>query len=144
MVDRALLFEAKAFLCWEKFPNLAIQLIPLSAAVAFFYPPTRDRLTIQLFYEPDATDYSRPLFLLFHEAGHLLQWLEMAASDREQEFMQQMELDKGEPKVQFETDAWQKGEALLCQFVAQKRLTEVDLRKEYIEFSKICISSYQL
>lgn len=144
MVDRVTLFDAKAFLCWDKFRQLAIKLIPIDEAVAFFYPPTRDMLTIHLFYELDTTDFSRPLFLLFHEAGHLLQWQEMAAEGREQEFMRWMELDKGEAKVHFEQDAWQRGASLLYEFVAQKQLNSYDLPEAYKEFSKICLSSYKL
>ncbi|MDZ7342052.1 MAG: hypothetical protein ONB27_11910 [candidate division KSB1 bacterium] len=131
-------------MCWDKFPQLAIQLIPVADAVAFFYPPAQTALTIHVFYEPDLTDFSRPLFLLFHEAGHLVQWLEMAAAGRDQEFKQQMELDKGEPKVQFERDAWQNGESLLSEFVAKKHLNHYDLQQGYKEFAKICLSSYKL
>ncbi len=117
MIDRSLLFEAKAFLCWEKFDQLSIKLIPIKDPVAFFYPPTKEIATIHLFYRDDTADFSPSICLLFHEAGHFQQWQRLSGSGKEDEFWYGLNLDKGNEKISFEAEAWELGRQLLHEFV---------------------------
>ncbi len=101
MIPKSLLDAAKAFLCWDVFPDLAIQLVALQNAVAYYYPPGGGLQSIVLFYDPAQRDFSEPLFLLFHEAGHACQWRQMQAGGRGGLFARLMTLDAGPEKVCF-------------------------------------------
>ena len=68
--EKSVLFNAKAFLCWDLFPRLVIQLIPIQKAVGYFYPAGDDRPTLFLFYQEKTDNFLEPGCLLFHEAGH--------------------------------------------------------------------------
>ncbi len=143
MINQAILFEAKAFLCWEKFPKLSIKLIPINEATAFFYPPTKDIWTINLFYEKNSRDFSQALCLLFHEAGHLIQWLHLSAENRTDEFWNSIHRDKGDQKIQFEQEAWNYGQKLLTEF-----LTKINMEKNifypiYKSYAKQSLLSYK-
>lgn len=138
MINQSVLFEAKAFLCWDKFPNLSIKLIPIEEAIAFFYPPTKDVSTINLFYEKDTKDFSHILCLLFHEAGHFRQWQYLSDQNRIERFWRGINLDKGEQKIQFEREAWKFGEELLEEFLIKINLDKnilIDVYKSYAEQS---------
>lgn len=124
MISQSILFEAKAFLCWEKFPDLSIKFMSIEEAIAFFYPPAKNVMTINLFYKKNTKDYSLALCLLFHEAGHLQQWRILTAQNRADEFERCTNLDKGEQKIQFEREAWQLGGELLNEF-----LTKINIDK---------------
>ncbi len=142
MVEQSILFEAKAFLCWDKFPQLAIKLIPVQDEVAFFYPPSKEVSTINLFYNPGKKDLSRPLFLLFHEAGHFVQWQNYSFKNMEKEFVHHINLDRGKQKADFEREAWDIARKLILEFLKKLKLMSDELEQHFDLFSKTCISSY--
>jgi hypothetical protein len=37
MIQKSILDGAKAFLCWDEFPDMAIQLVALQNAVGYYY-----------------------------------------------------------------------------------------------------------
>lgn len=142
MISQALLFEAKAFLCWDKFPNLSIKLIPIEEVIAFFYPPTKEVLTINLFYKKDTHDFSRATCLLFHEAGHFNQWQYLFAQDRTEQFWDFINLDKGEAKIAFEQDAWDLGGELLSEFLAKINMDQNILMNVYKSYAAQSLLTY--
>lgn len=138
MISQSILFEAKAFLCWNKFPKLSIKLIPIDEAIAFFYPPAKDILTINLFYEKHTRDFSYALCLLFHEAGHVMQWQNLSAQNRTDEFWCSINRDKGDQKIRFEREAWNYGKELLSEFMAKISMDQnilINVYKSYAEQS---------
>jgi len=143
MVDQSMLFQAKAFLCWDKFSELSIKLIPIDKSVAFFHPPATEVATINLFYEQDNVDFTREICLLFHEAGHLKQWQKFESQHREQEFWRLLDLDKGDEKVQFERDAWDFGAILLNEFVQENNLVLSQIMAQYQAFAEASIETYK-
>lgn len=143
MIDQSILFLAKAFLGWDKFPRLAIKLIPIEEAVAFFYPPESDVSTIHVFYERNGRDFSIALFLLFHEAGHLSQWQNFSTQNKQQDYWQLIELDKGEAKVVFEGEAWANGKILLEEFIEKNNLQSRQLIDRYHDYSEQCLMTYK-
>lgn len=142
MVGKSILFEAKAFLCWDKFPQLAIKLVPIQDEVAFFYPPSRDASSVVLFYNPKNKDFSRPLFLLFHEAGHFQQWQNYESKGNENAFMRNINLDRGKQKADFEREAWDIGRSLILEFLEKIKLPNERLLEKLELFAEECISSY--
>ncbi len=143
MVNQSVLFEAKAFLCWEKFPNLSIKLIAIEEAIAFFYPPTKDLSTINFFYDKNTEDFSRALCLLFHEAGHVKQWLKLSDRGSKRKFWDCLNLDKGEIKIEFEQEAWQLGEELLGEFLLKINIDKNILIKVYKRYAEQSLVTYQ-
>ena len=144
MISQSILFEAKAFLCWDKFPNLSIKLIPIDKAIAFFYPSAKDIMTINLFYEKKTKDYSLALCLLFHEAGHLEQWQILSAQNRADEFWNNINRDKGEQKIQFEQQAWEMGEGLLQEFLTKNNMDQTILIDAYKSYAEQSLLTYKL
>ena len=143
MISQTVLFEAKAFLCWEKFPNLTIKLIPIDEAIAFFYPPTPDLLTINLFYEKNSPDFSRALCLLFHEAGHVIQWQNFSDHNQTEQFWNNIQQDRGEKKVQFESQAWNWGEQLLAEFLTKINMDQTNLINVYKSYAEQSLLTYK-
>ncbi len=143
MISQSVLFDAKAFLCWEKFPNLSIKLIPIEAAIAFFYPPTKDISSIKLFYQKNTKDFSQALCLLFHEAGHFKQWQNLSDQGNEEEFWERMNLDKSERKVDFERDAWRIGQELLSEFLAKIDVDKNILINVYKLYAAQSLTTYK-
>ena len=143
MINQSVLFEAKAFLCWDKFTNLSIKLIPIDKAVAFFYPPTKDVSTINLFYEKDTKDLTHVVCVLFHEAGHLRQWQNFSKQDREGEFWKCINLDKGKNKIQFEYEAWKFGEELLGEFLVKINMDQNILINIYKSYAEQSLETYK-
>ena len=141
MISKALLDAAKAFLCWDVFPDLAIQLVALQNAVAYYYPPGGGLQSIVLFYDPVQRDFSEPLFLLFHEAGHACQWRRMQTGNRQGLFARLMTLDAGPEKVFFEAEAWRLGEELFRRFVEKKDLG-LELAERIAAYGRRCAESY--
>jgi len=125
----SVLFAAKSFLCWEKFHDLSVKLIPVQNFTAFYYPPDNHLHTIVIFYNPDAGDISQALFLLFHEAGHARQWHRMRERDESPGFTYYLNLDKGQEKIDFENEAWSMGRELMAEFIARQNLSEKLLLK---------------
>ena len=142
MINQSVLFEAKAFLCWEKFPDLSIKLIPIEKAIAFFYPPAKDNMTICLFYKKNTKDYSPALCLLFHEAGHLRQWQNLSIQNRSDEFERWTNLDKGDKKIQFEREAWKLGGELLNEFLTGINMNQNSLSDYYKSYAEQSLLTY--
>jgi hypothetical protein len=143
MISQSVLFEAKAFLCWDKFPNLSIKLIPIDKAIAFFYPPAKDVMTINLFYDKNTKDYSLALCLLFHEVGHLEQWRILSAQNRADEFWQSINQDRGRQKVKFEREAWNIGEELLTEFLTKINMDQTILIDVYNNYAGQSLLTYR-
>lgn len=118
MISKATLDKAKAFLCWDRFPDLSIQLVAMQEAVAYFYPPT-NRSTIIVYYNRGSKDFALPLFFLFHEAGHYIQYIDM---DNPEQFDRMMNLQHGREKQSFEKTAWLQGRKLLNEFIEKENL----------------------
>ena len=133
--------DAKAFLCWDIFPNLSVQLIDVSSAIGYFLPPTNDRPTIVIFYRAGNPDFSRALYTLFHEAGHCLQYEEWERTDRVSEFQKVMDMGTGAIKTAFEREAWDWGRDMLKDFLKKKALEE-DILENYDSFATKCLESY--
>jgi len=143
VISQAILFEAKAFLCWDKFPTLSIKLIPIDKAIAFFYPPAKDIMTINLFYEMNTKDYSSALCLLFHEAGHLRQWQHLSNQNRADEFDHCINLDRGDQKIEFEREAWQLGGELLNEFLTKININLNNLNDYYKSYAEQSLLTYR-
>ena len=142
MVDASVLRAAKAFLCWDMFDDLGVQLVPLRHPVAYFYPRHNPQHAIVLFYTESARDMSEALFLLFHEAGHVRQWLQLHQDGQDHRFAQLLNLDKGAAKYGFEQEAWTLGRALLEEFLRAKEL-ETGLLDAYDQYGRRCLESYK-
>ncbi|HEX9972763.1 MAG TPA: hypothetical protein VGD14_11890 [bacterium] len=143
MIDKSTLFQAKAFLCWDKFPDLSIKLIPIEKSAAFFHPPAGDVATINLFYEKDNIDFTRDICLLFHEAGHLKQWKNFCSEHRELNFWQLLDLDKGDEKAKFEREAWDFGAIFLNEFAQENNLVFSQLIPQYKALAEESIKTYK-
>jgi hypothetical protein len=141
MISISILSEAKAFLSWEVFDNLSIQLVPLQSAVAYHYPPGNRNHSIVVFYDPEDRDLSKPVFYLFHEAGHAMQY-EHHSSEREF-FHSRMALDRGPERREFEQQAWDLGRHLFIRFLAKQNLEADVLLDRYDEFSQLCLDTYR-
>jgi hypothetical protein len=142
MIAKSLLDAAKAFLCWDMFPDFAIQLVALQNAAAYYYPPGGSLQSIVLFYDPAQPDFSEPLFLLFHEAGHACQWRQMQADSREGIFARRMALDTGPEKAAFEAEAWRLGEELFRRFRENRGLGP-ELAERLAAYGRRCTASYE-
>lgn len=140
-VSKATLDRAKAFLCWDVFPNLSVQLIELQSSVAYFFPPF-DRTTILVYYERGAADFSVPLFHLFHESGHCLQFEEMRKRGRESDFWKVVNTATGPSKTAFERQSWEEGKNLLEEFIHKNNLNG-SLLKAYDVYAEKSIQSYR-
>ena len=119
-----LLVKAKQYLCWERFPDLAIQLVRIDRPVGYWLPPGETH-TILVFYR-DA-DVEDGLFLLFHELGHYLCAMEGAVSE-------------GTERAG-EIWAWERGREELEDFIAREGL-DTGLLERYDRFAEISLRSY--
>ena len=140
MINKSILFHAKSFLCWDKFPELSIKLIPIQDSVGFFYPPQDNFSTIVLFYNAESKDFTEPLCLLFHEVGHYLQW-ELSGSI--EKFSKLIDLDKGKEKIAFEQQAWTRGEELFKEFLEKEKINKDILLEKYSELKDVSLATYQ-
>ena len=141
MVTKDHLDQAKAYLCWDVFPNLSIQLVEMKAAVSYYYPPS-DRSTIVVYYERGSDDFSLPLIFLFHEAGHHLQYLERKKTGEESTFWESNDIPTGPVKVEFEQESWNRGRMLFQTFIQTTGLEE-SLLKRYDSVASQSIESYR-
>ena len=141
VVGKSVLATAKAYLCWEVFGRLTIQLVPVQDAVAYYYPPNNESHSIVLFYQASLDDFSEPLFLLFHEAGHARQWSEIPVQKRESHFRKMINLDTGKDKTAFEEKAWEAGRELLSRFIEKEHLSK-NLLSRFDSYKEICLKSY--
>jgi hypothetical protein len=137
MISFDVLSKAKGFLCWDVFKDLAIQLVPLQNAVAYYYPPQNSSHSIVVFYQENINDFSESLFLLFHEAGHAIQ----NSLTNGKEFFDKMNLPNGKEKVDFEFEAWNEGRIIFNKFVKQENL-DSDFMRRFDEYGVKAIESY--
>lgn len=142
MISFQVLKEAKAFLCWEVCKDLGVQLVPMRPAVAYYYPPRNPRHAIVVFYNPGSRDLSEALFLLFHEAGHAMQWMRLSVEDKADYFHAMIDADKGVEKTAFEQEAWDRGREFLEKFVSAKCL-DPELVALYDLYGRACLLSYR-
>ncbi len=120
---------------------MAIQLIALQDAVGYYYPPENPLQTILLFYNPAAENFTEPLFLLFHEAGHSCQWRDMKEHEQEALFFRLLACDRGPEKAAFEDRAWDLGQELFKKFVETRGLN-ILLCEEFTKYGRRCVESY--
>ncbi len=141
MVSFSTLKSAKAFLCWDEIPDLSIQLVPVQKNTAWYYPPNNPFHSIVVYYDTDSSDLSNVLFFLFHEAGHVLQWLAYKKDDNLAEFNKMLAIDKGEHKVAFEANAWDLGKKLLERFLLIEKI-DLLLLSDYELFAENSKTTY--
>lgn len=141
MIKKTTLDQAKAFLCWDRFTDLTVQLVETTDSVSYFYPPS-SRSMIIVTYRKGASDFSRPLFRLFHETGHHLQFETLQKSGRETEFWEIVDTPTGLPKMAFEKNSWTIGKTVLEQFIRRHGLRN-SLLRESDEYAKLCIQTYR-
>ena len=143
MIPISLLNEAKAFLSWDIFDNLSIQLVPLQSAVAYHYPPDNRNHSIVVFYDSKSRDFSEPVFYLFHEAGHAMQFEHHSSNKQVSFFHSRLALDKGPERREFEQQAWDLGRHLFIRFLAKQDLDADKLLDHYDKFSRHCLDTYR-
>jgi hypothetical protein len=145
-VDRPLLDRAKAFLCWDTFPELSIQLVEMQEAVSFYYPPG-ERSSIVVYTRTGASDFAEPLFQLFHEAGHHIQYTEIDREETKTAFWDLINTPTGRSKVEFESTAWDNGRILFVKFISSagisSDLLEADLLEAYDDYAARSVHSYR-
>jgi len=142
MLDQSVLFQAKVFLCWDRFPDLEIKLIPIQTTVAFFYPPHIKFPIIHLYYQPGTNNLIEPLCFLFHEVGHYLQWEKKAKSGKQVEFFDLIDRDRGEEKIRFERQAWDYGSEYLNLFLEQGKIAKDQVIEKYENLKKVSLKTY--
>lgn len=142
MLSKHLLFEAKAYLCWDAFPQLSVQLIPIDRSVAYYYPPTPQHHNIVIFYNPKEADFAEALFLLFHESGHVRQWKRYQQRGEIQYFYECLNRSNGQQKQIFEQEAWRYAEELLHRFCREKALDEFYIVQRFQDYRARCVQSY--
>jgi hypothetical protein len=140
MVSKSILDRAKAFLCWDRFPDLCVQLVALEGAVSYFHPPSRLG-TILVYYDKKNKDFSAPLFLLFHETGHYVQYRKYREAGREKSFWEKVNTPTGDEKTSFEREGWALGRELFGQFVELQGLNP-SLTENYDRFAGEHTKSY--
>jgi len=138
MIPKSVLDAAKAYLCWDVLPDLTIQLVAISKASGFYYPPSSQSHTVVLFYSADTMDFAELLFLLFHEMGHVRQWQSL----RGPEFNRMLNKAKGLQRVDFERQAWHLGRSCFHDFIANQELSE-SLLNDFDRYSSLCLKSYK-
>ena len=142
MIDKSVLDAAKAFLCWEAFDGLSVQLVAVQNAVAYYYPPGNPCHAVVLFYLEESRDFSEPLFLLFHEAGHAKQWSEMQAQKKTDLFQRMISATEGREKLDFEKQAWEIGMRLFADFLRKEKLEPL-LFEHFDRYRAVCLQSYE-
>lgn len=140
-ITKTILDQAKAFLCWDIFRDLSIQLVEVQEVVSYYHPPL-DRSSIIVYYERGNKDFSFPLFLLFHEVGHYLQFHEMRENGREDDFQEMIDNPTGPANIKFEEESWSKGKRIFEKFIKIQNLDE-SLLKDYDRAAEESIRSYR-
>ncbi len=136
-----LLVQAKAFLCWECLPGLAVQLVEVQGPVSYFFAPQAERPAIVVFV-PRHSDGREALYLLFHEAGHYLHYLELVAQGHAGDYWRMVDCPSGEERQAFEREAWHRGRRLLAEFVQKYLPDHQELLVGYDECGRQKVASY--
>jgi len=142
MIDQSVLFQAKSFLCWDRFPELSIQLVPLQTAVGYFYPPRQDMASIVLFYDASKKDITEALCFLFHEVGHFLQWKSFSEKNKTEFFLRYLQLDKGKKKIEFETEAWDLGKNIFIEFINRTKILTEKILNDFEKLKQQSLRTY--
>jgi len=142
MINKSVLFQAKAYLCWDRFPKLEIKLIPLQSTVAFFNPPNEKFPFIHLYYKHGIKDFTETLCLLFHEVGHYLQWNNESLFEPEYDFFELINKDNGEEKVIFESQAWDYGQEYLEFFLEKEKIDKKQVLERYKKLMDESLKTY--
>jgi len=142
MIAKTVLDHAKAYLCWDRFPDLSIQLVALRKSVGYFYPPTNKRSSILLFYNIECRDFKEPLFFLFHEVGHYCQYCEFRKQRKLRYYQRLIEAVEGNEKYSFETQAWKLGLGIFKDFLHRECIPKEGLLLEYSDFSEKSVRTY--
>ncbi|MBN2009707.1 hypothetical protein JW960_10230 [candidate division KSB1 bacterium] len=142
LISKSVRDQAKAFLCWDYDKNLTIQLIPLHSEVAYFFPPARDLSTIFIFYPAHCTNFLNSICYMFHEVGHFEQFKKRKASSTKNSFIDEIQFDKGEQRLAFETEAWDLGAGILKIFLKTIDVDEKLILKHYIQLQTHSLQSY--
>lgn len=140
-MTKSVLDRAKAFLCWDVFPGLSVQLVEVQEAVSYYYPPGAGSAII-LFYDSGLTDFSKPLFNLFHEAGHHARYLQMKDDAKEDAFMKVLDTSSGPERAAFEKQAWEEGRRFLIRFIGKEGL-DPSLARAYDDHARRSIATYE-
>jgi len=140
MITQSMLNDAKSFLCWDCFPDLSVQLAPMAAPVSYYYPPGESH-SILIFYDSEDSDFSKPLFLLFHEAGHHQQFIEMQERGDSNQFWKQINIPNGLKRKAFEENSWDRGCRLFNEFIQKQRL-DANLLQKYEKYASKQMKSY--
>lgn len=141
MISKSTLDEAKAFLCWDIFSELSVQLIEIQKMVSYFIPPS-ECPSIIIFYRHGETDFTKPLFNLFHEAGHLIQFNKTKNKNNNKKFRNLVNTPAGPKKINFEKQAWHQGKILFEDFI-KKNILDISLLPQYDNYSKQLIDTYK-
>ncbi|MFO7888838.1 MAG: hypothetical protein R6V04_00705 [bacterium] len=141
MVSKTIIHKAKSFLCWDIFSDLSVQLIEIQETVSYFLPPSRQS-TIIIYHKKGTIDLTLPLFHLFHEAGHLIQFNEMDSKQGSKTFWDYVNTPTGKEKIQFEKLGWQKGHTLLKKFIKTEKL-DPDILEQYDVYATKSIETYR-
>lgn len=139
-MNKSVLEKAKAFLCFDVFPGLSIQLVAMREAVSYYYPPF-ERSTIIVYYGIGISDFSTPLFHLFHEAGHHANFLRKKNENDVDAFHHALDNPTGSIRIEFEKQAWEEGRRLLMQFI-EKEPMESALIESYDVYARKSINTY--
>lgn len=142
-VSLSLLQDAKSFLCWDVFPALAMQLVPIENTTAWYLPPDKELDRILVFYHSDTKGFADALFYLFHEAGHLMQKQSFEQNRDMHEFQKMLEMDNGPHKAAFEQQAWALGESILEQFLLSREKDPIAMLDQYRNLAVESIASYR-
>ncbi|MEJ2627872.1 MAG: hypothetical protein P8078_04890 [bacterium] len=141
MISKSTLQKAKSFLCWEVFSRLTVQLIERQNSISYFFPPSKQS-TIIVLYPKETSDFTIPLFHLFHEAGHLIQYNEMNNTGKSKTFWNNVNIPTGKEKMKFEQKGWQKGHVLLKKFMERENL-ESDILEQYDVYAVKSTETYK-
>ena len=136
-----ILHKAKAFLCWDVFHDVAVQLVRTKGPVSYFIPPS-DICSIVVFTDQDETDFSKPVCHLFHEAGHRLQYEAWKKTGKRDRFMECINTPAGPARAAFEQEAWDMGRTLLRRFI-RECCPDTDLDEIYCVYGGICRQTYE-
>ena len=142
MIKKDMVIAAKQFLCWDTFPDLTIQLIEVVEPVSYFFAPKPDSAAILLFMKSENGDYSKSLFLLFHEVGHYLQLCDFQKNDQITQYWDLVEKASGTKKIQFEESAWLKGRKHFIQFINAQSPSLKNSISTFDEYAQISINTY--
>lgn len=141
MIRKNVLNEAKAFLCWDRLKECSVQLIEMQETVSYFHPPGNSS-TILVYYERGKDDFSIPLFHLFHEAGHCLQFQRCEKLKKTSGFWDIINQPTGPERCAFETESWQMGRELFHSFIMKSGLPSSVL-EAYDDYAERAIQGYR-